>query len=320
MMVLQIRSCSGINNTVSFGDASPYSAAEKFQTLLDAAETETAQALEEGEARAKRLEEALAEASSEADGGRAFAQQLVAERDEHLENIAALEARAKQLSGEVQSLLPLKATARARTEADAAAVLAAKLEAREAARCVDDIEACVASLRTWALRAKANAKSRGWTDEEVEKAFAGFVEAAGRAGEAAAEAAARGFGGGAADATRRQLREEIETLASSEAEHDRAMELLGAEGPHGERGKGRVHSIHTVHVSFAYPIIPVLCVYVCCISYSIQNQHVIHLIIASSRLKRRVEGRKEGEKDERKEEGEETCTRECKDLPPGASA
>ena len=38
-------------------------------------------------------------------------------------------------------------------------------------------------------------RTEGWTDEEVEKAFAGFVEASDRAGEVVAEATARGFGG-----------------------------------------------------------------------------------------------------------------------------
>ena len=36
---------------------------------------------------------------------------------------------------------------------------------------------------------------KGWTDEEVEKAFAGFAEASDRAREVVAEATARGFGG-----------------------------------------------------------------------------------------------------------------------------
>jgi hypothetical protein len=34
-------------------------------------------------------------------------------------------------------------------------------------------EECVESFRTWAMRARANAKSQGWNDEQVEKAFQG---------------------------------------------------------------------------------------------------------------------------------------------------
>lgn len=200
----------------------------QYQALLDAAEAETAKVCEEKRVAVEKLEADAAAAASEAKGCREIADQLVEERETHAEKTAMAEARVKSLEEEIKELLPHKANACAKSESSAADVLTAKERTKEAMECVSALEDVIRSLRTWAMRARVHAKTRGWTEAEVEEAFEGFVTAVSRADEVTQDAAARGLGGGASGAAARELKDKLASVSSSEVEHERALELLAA--------------------------------------------------------------------------------------------
>jgi hypothetical protein len=117
---------------------------DKYQALLEAAEAETERMADKGGSGLRKAEAQLAVATEEAEEIRVMAEELMEEREKHVKQISILEAEMKKRGEEIDGYLPLKANSHAKSEADLAAVIAAREQARNAMRCVDDMEEGVA--------------------------------------------------------------------------------------------------------------------------------------------------------------------------------